>query len=225
MSSPLSKSARLVAFFAIVLSLMIILASLMSCNPLKHYKDVLKDSVNRSAEAKALLAIPCSQEYPVLPIKIIHKHDTEYVANPLILSQCAAIYDSLNTIAKQFNELKLKLNSKDTLNTDSVMKVLARRFKMLIIYDTTIIYKKDSASIKVANLDRDKAIMMAANADKLTCEANTKVKQFEQDKQSTWQCFKWFCASLPYWIWIILTLIFGGSIVIKLLKSGILKFV
>ena len=219
MISPLSKSARLVALFAIVLSLMVILASLMSCNPLKPYKDVLKDSVFRDSTKLAMLAIPCSQAYPIKAITGKTIVDTQYVANPFAGSDCGALIDSLNGV------IKLYKITGDSLNVDSLKKELLSRLKSPVINHYRVDTVPDKAAIAVINQDRDKAIIMAANSDKLTCDANTKVKQFEQDKQSTWQCFKWFCSSLPYWIWIILTMIFGGTIVIKLLKSGILKFV
>ena len=219
MSSPLSKSARLVAIFAIVLSLMVILASLLSCNPLKPYKVVLKDSIDRSADKKALLSVPCHQAFPIIAIQGKTIVDTQYVANPFAGSDCGALIDSLNGV------IKLYKITGDSLNVDSLKKELLSHLKSPVINHYRVDTVPDKAAISVINQDRDKAIMMAANSDKLTCEANTKLAQFSSDKQNAWTCLKWFCASLPYWIWIILTMIFGGTIVIKLLKSGILKFV
>ena len=220
MSDNFRQCIKLLGAFVVVLFVMIIAAMLLSsCNPLKPYQQVLKDSVNRSAEKKAMLSVPCSQEFRVIAIQGKTITDTQYVANPFAGSDCGALIDSLNRV------IKLYKITGDSLNVDSLKKELLSHLKSPVINHYRVDTVPDKAAIAVANLDRDKAIMMAANSDKLTCDANTKLSQFNTDKQSVWTCFKWFCASLPYWIWIILTLIFGGTVVIKLLKSGILKFV
>lgn len=188
-----------------------------SCNPLKPYKDVLKDSVNRSQAAKDLLAGPCNQVYPVKVVKGKDRIDTQYVSDLVFSNDCDSVINELEL-------LKSVAKSGNTVNIDSIKRELLSHLKAPVINHYRVDTVPDLAAIEVSNKDRDKAIMMAANADKLTCEANDKVKQFEADKQSAWQCFKWFCSSLPYWIWVILTLIFGGSVVVKLLRSGIIKF-
>ena len=220
MSSHLKQCIKLLSSFAIILLLMVIAAALLSsCNPLKPYKDVLKDSVFRDSTKLAMLAIPCSQAYPIKAITGKTIVDTQYVANPFAGSDCGALIDSLNGV------IKLYKITGDSLNVDSLKKELLSHLKSPVINHYRVDTVPDKAAIAVISQDRDKAIMMAANSDKLTCEANTKLAQFSSDKQNAWTCLKWFCASLPYWIWIILTMIFGGTIVIKLLKSGILKFV
>ena len=220
MSTHFKQCIKLLSSFAIILLLMVIAAALLSsCNPLKPYKDVLKDSVGRDSTKLAMLAIPCSQAYPIKAIQGKTIVDTQYIANPFAGSDCGALIDSLNGV------IKLYKITGDSLNVDSLKKELLSRLKSPVINHYRVDTVPDKAAIAVAYQDRDKAIRLAADADKRECDINNLLVQFNQYRSDPWTCFKWFCASLPYWVWIILTLIFGGTVVIKLLKSGILKFV
>jgi hypothetical protein len=214
------KFARLLALVALMFMAMIVLTfALSGCNPLKPYKQVQTDSIGRNAAKIDILSHTCFQAFPMKVKEGKTITDTQYVANPFEGSQCDEVIKQLEA-AIVANRIR-----KDSINIDSLKSELLSHLKSPIIdhYKTDTV--PDLAAIQAATSDRDKAIQLSVVANESKCDADVKLEQFNVLKSNPWTCIKWLFASLPCWIWIILTFIFGGSIVIKLLRSGVLKFV
>ncbi len=214
------KTAKLLSCVALMFMAMIVITFVLSgCNPLKPYKQVQSDSIGRNPAKLDILSHTCSQAFPIKAKEGKTITDTQYVNSLFLGSECDEVIKKLEAALKA-NTLK-----KDSVNVDSLKSELLSHLKEKVInhYKTDTV--PDLAAIQAANSDRDKAIQLSVVANEAKCQSDTKLEDFNKLKGNAWQCFKWFCASLPYWFWLIIGLCVGGSVLVKLLKSGIIKFV
>jgi hypothetical protein len=196
---------------------MIIIASLMSCNPLKHYKKVESDSTGRSKEKIDILSKVCAAQFPVHA-----KQGTETVSN--IYSEnleaeqgCGYIIDSLNAIIANGNNTHL--------NIDSIKTTLLRTLipQKITIYKYRVDTVPDLAALRKAQQETECALNEAMRNGQASENANIKLQEFESNKGNLGTSFKWFINNLihTWWFWIIVCGVTVTSVIKYALKNRI----